>query len=78
MDYQGLAKMFDERTAVNGADYQTTVKEVKALLEAKGAEIDVDSRGDWMKLVIFISDEEWLVRISASGCEISQISNMIM
>lgn len=78
MEYQRLAKVFDERCLVNGADYLTTCKEVKTILEGRGAEVEVDQVDDRARLRIFTGDEEWLVRLSADGYEISQISNMIL
>ena len=78
MEYHRLAKIFDERYLVNSSDYLKTCKEVKAILEERGAEVEVDQIDDQARLRIFTSDEEWLVRISAQGYEISQISNMIL
>ncbi len=78
MDYQRLVKIFEERSQINGPNFLTTCNEVKDILEAKGAEVEINQVDDWAKLRIFTNEEEWIVRISASGFEVSQVSNLIL
>lgn len=79
MHYQTLMDLADERAAANGVNYLVACDEVKALLETRGAKVEVGPHiNKQVFLEVDMDDDLWYIAFSARGAEVIQKSNMIL